>query len=163
MVDRYIREHGRRLYGLCCHLCGNVPDADDLYQETWLKVVKNIARYDPEREFEPWLTRICVNTYRNSLRRAMRSPIFGFSDGEKQERALMCAPAPQGEDYSELYEAVECLPEKLRLAVILYYFRDMDIAAAAAALGVPAGTVKSRLNRARRLLREVLDETDLRF
>ena len=65
MIDQYIQQYGRRLYGLCRSLCSNPFDADDLYQETWLRVVKHISKYDPSREFEPWLTRICVNTYRS--------------------------------------------------------------------------------------------------
>lgn len=65
MIDQYIQQYGRRLYGLCRSLCSSPYDADDLYQETWLRVVKHISQYDPSREFEPWLTRICVNTYRS--------------------------------------------------------------------------------------------------
>ena len=55
MVDQYIGQYGTRLYGLCLSLCANAFEADDLYQDTWLQVVKNISRYDPSREFEPWL------------------------------------------------------------------------------------------------------------
>ena len=64
MIDQYIRQYGKRLYGLCLTLCADPFEAEDLYQETWLKALKNLSRYDPSREFEPWLTRICVNTYR---------------------------------------------------------------------------------------------------
>lgn len=52
MIDPYIQQYGRRLYGLCRHLCANVLDADDLYQETWMKAVKNFARYDPAKPFD---------------------------------------------------------------------------------------------------------------
>ena len=61
-----------------------------------------------------------------------------------------------------MYEAVGKLPEKLRLAVILFYFQGKDLAAAAKTLNIPVGTAKSRLNKARKLLKEVLaGETDL--
>lgn len=163
MIDEYIRQHGRRLYGLCRFLCKNPADADDLYQETWLKVVKNISRYDPAMAFEPWLTKICVNIYRNTLRSALRSPFLQFSSNEKKDAYLLSVPAPEKEDYTELYDAVDRLPEKQRLAVVLFYFQGMDVAATAAALGVPQGTVKSRLSKARGRLKEVLNETDLRF
>lgn len=160
MIDEFIRRYGRRLYGLCRSLCSNPFDADDLYQETWLRVVKHIGKYDPGREFEPWLTRICVNTYRSALRRLRRSPLLEFSSGEEQERFLQGIPAPEGKDYAPLYEAVGELPDKLRLAVVLFYFRGQDLASAAEILSVPVGTVKSRLNRARKLLKEALaDET----
>ena len=162
MIDQYIQQYGRRLYGLCRSLCSDPFDADDLYQETWLRVVKHISQYDPNREFEPWLTRICVNTYRSTSRRLAKSPLLDFSNGEEKDRLLASIPAPEKTDYAPLYEAVGQLPEKLRLAVILFYFQGEDLASAAQILHIPVGTAKSRLNKARKLLREVLaDEADL--
>ncbi len=162
MIDQYIRQYGKRLFGLCMTLCGDPYEAEDLYQETWLKVVRNISRYDPAREFEPWLTKICVNTYRNTLRRIARSPVLNFRDTREKDTMMQSVPAPEKKDYEPLYEAVRNLPEKMRLTVVLFYFEDMDIRSAAEVLGVPPGTVKSRLSKARKLLKEVLgDETDL--
>lgn len=164
MIDQYIRQYGKRLYGLCLSLCADPFDADDLYQETWLKVVKNIAQYDPAKEFEPWLTQICVNTYRSILRRLARSPFLHFRTSEEKDALLCAIPDTEGPDHSLLYEAIEGLPEKYRMAVILFYFQDMDISATAQVMGIPAGTVKSRLSRARKLLKEALtDEADIRF
>ena len=165
MIDQYIRKYGKRLYGLCLTLCANSFDADDLYQDTWLKAVKNISQYDVNREFEPWLTRICVNTYRNRLRRIMKSPVFDAFSSEEEKTAVMeSITVPEAEDYSRLHEAIDRLPEKLRITVILFYFRDMDVGRTSNALNIPPGTVKSRLNKARKLLKEVLsDETDLQF
>lgn len=162
MIDEYIRKHGKRLFGLCLTLCADYSEAEDLYQDTWLKVLKNIPKYDPQREFEPWLTKICVNTYRNTLRRIVRSPVLSFKDTQEQERLIHSVPAPEKKDYEPLYEAVRNLPEKLRLTVILYYFEEMDIQSAAEVLQIPTGTVKSRLHKARNILKEALgDETDL--
>ena len=165
MINQYIRDYGKRLYGLCTFLCSNSYEAEDLYQETWLKVVKNIGKYDPSKEFEPWLTTICVNTYRNTLRRILKSPVFNtFTTTEEKEEVINSVPAPEGHDYSDLYAAIDKLPEKLRLTVLLFYFRDMDIEKTATVLGIPPGTVKSRLNKARKLLKEVLtDESDLQL
>jgi len=165
MIDQYIRQHGRRLYGLCLTLCANRHDADDLYQDTWLKAMKSASQYDPSMAFEPWLTRICVNTHRNTLRRIARSPIFNtFVSEEEKSAAMERIPAPEQADYTPLYEAIDRLPEKLRTTVILFYFQDMDIASTAQVLGIPPGTVKSRLSQARERLKEVLhDEADLQL
>lgn len=164
MIDQYIGKYGKRLYGLCLSLCANTYEADDLYQDTWLRVIQNISDYDSSREFEPWLTRICVNTFRNAFRRIARSPLLAFRTNEEKDALLQSIPAPEKTDYSVLYEAIDRLPERLRLAVILFYFEDMDIAATAHTLGIPEGTVKSRLSKARKLLKEVLGrETDLQF
>ena len=164
MIDEYIRKYGKRLFGLCLSLCGNRHDAEDLYQDTWLKALKEIRRYDESRPFEPWLTQICVNTYRNELRRLSRAPFVQFSSNETRDQLFATLAAPEQKDHLDLYRAIDALPEKIRLTVILFYFRDMDVNQTAQTLGVPPGTVKSRLNKARKLLKEVLtDGTDLQF
>lgn len=164
MLDEYIRSHGKRLYGLCLTLCADVHDAEDLYQDTWLKVLDNFQRYDDSQEFEPWLTQICVNTYRNRLRRLSRSPFVRFTSNEAKDAAFAAIAAPERTDYMDLYHAIDRLPEKLRITIILFYFRDMDIASTARMLRIPEGTVKSRLNKARKRLKEVLtDGSDLQF
>ena len=163
-MDQYIRKYGKRLYGLCMTLCADKYEADDLYQDTWVKVIRSFDSFDASRDFEPWLTRLCVNTYRDKLRRLSRSPFLNFTSNETKDAVFSTAPAPEREDYSDLYAAIDQLPEKLRLAIILFYFEDMDISKTAQTLGIPPGTVKSRLNKARKLLKEVLtDETDLRL
>ena len=125
-------------------------------------MVKNISRYDASRDFEPWLTKICVNLYRNTLRHLSKSPFLHFRSNEEKEFLLGSIPAPEKADYRPLYEAIDRLPEKYRLAVILYYFDDRNIATTAQILGIPNGTVKSRLDKARKLLKEALgNETDL--
>lgn len=162
MINHYIQQYGKRLYGLCMTLCADPFEADDLYQDTWLKAVKNFQQYDQAKDFEPWLTKICVNTYRNTLRRMARSPFRNFSGTKEKEDLLQSVPAPETEDYSSLHLAIQKLPEKLRITVILFYFCGMDAASAAAALCIPAGTVKSRLHNARRRLKEELEnEADL--
>lgn len=161
MIDQYIQRYGRRLYGLCRSLCLSPHDADDLYQETWLRAVKHFSKYDPSRGFEPWIAKICVNTYRSGLRRLARSPLLDFSTNEEKDRLLGSLPATEKKDYSSLYEAVGRLPEKLRLVVVLFYFQGQDLASTAEILKIPVGTVKSRLNKARKLLKEALaDEAD---
>lgn len=163
-MDRYIRKYGKRLYGLCMTLCADKHEADDLYQDTWVKVIRSFDSFDTSKDFEPWLTKLCVNTYRDKLRRISRSPFLSFMSNESKDAVFSTAPAPEREDYSDLYAAIDQLPEKLRLAIILFYFEDMDISKTAETLGIPPGTVKSRLNKARKLLKEVLtDETDLRL
>ena len=163
-MDQYIRKYGKRLYGLCMTLCADKHEADDLYQDTWVKVIRSFDSFETSKDFEPWLTRLCVNTYRDKLRRISRSPFLSFMSNESKDAVFSTTPAPEREDYSDLYAAIDQLPEKMRLAIILFYFEDMDISKTAETLGIPPGTVKSRLNKARKLLKEVLtDETDLRL
>lgn len=163
-MDQYIKRYGKRLYGLCMTLCADRHEADDLYQDTWVKVIHSIEQFDQSKDFEPWLTRLCVNTYRDKLRRLSRSPFLNFSSNEAKDAVFATVPAPERKDYTDLYAAIDRLPKKLRLAIILFYFEDMDISKTAETLRIPPGTVKSRLNKARKLLKEVLtDETDIRL
>ena len=90
--------------------------------------------------------------------------MLNFRSNEEKDALLQSVPAPANPDYGPLYEAIDGLPEKLRLAVILYYFEEMDFSATAKVMGIPEGTVKSRLSKARKLLKEVLGrESDLQF
>ena len=149
MLDPYIEIYGPRLYGLSLHLCGEKQEAEDLYQETWLAALRHLGRYDENQPFEPWVTKICVNTYRNFRRSAARRPqLQTYATSGEQAAALEALPASEKADYSALHAAIEGLPEKLRVTVLLFYFRDMDLEAAARALGIPVGMVKSRLCRA---------------
>ncbi len=157
MVDKLIEQHGRRLYGLCRTLCANPVDADDLYQETWLKVIRKMDLYNSSYEFEGWLTRICVNIYRDNWRRKRIGLFFdGFATQEIKDAVMENVAATDKPDDHEPQDAVNQLPEKLRITVLLYYFRDMDINQTAHALGIPPGTVKSRLNTAKKMLKEML-------
>lgn len=165
LIEQYIELHGRRLYGLCLTLCADTFDADDLYQETWLKAYKAMQTYDGSRPFEAWITGICVNTYRDALRRRKRQKIFdGFATSEEKERALCEVVGEEPQDFSDLHAAIDRLPLKMRVTVILHYFHDFDESRTAAVLGIPTGTVKSRLHQAKKRLRKELEnESAIQF
>lgn len=156
MFDTYIQQYGPRLYALCLRLSANLWDAQDLYQETWLRAYRSFARYDPQREFSVWVTQICINLYRDQLRRKKLANFLHLPTGEEQQALLESLPAPEPEDFSDLHAAIQALPPNYRLVILLYYFHDQDIAQAAKTLGLPPGTVKSRLSKARALLKGVL-------
>lgn len=157
MLDEQIEIYGARLYALCLRLCRDRFDADDLYQDTWYKAMRAYRKYDPARPFGAWLTAICVNVYRDQYRRRKLAEVLGFG-GEDRPAFWENVAAPPDDPYPEVREAVDALPEPLRLAVVLYYFEDCDIAQTARLLGVPEGTVKSRLARARARLKGVLED-----
>jgi len=92
-----------------------------LYQETWLKVHQKFAQYNPEYEFEGWLTRICVNTYKDQLRKKLSLIFYLFDSHEAKGAVLENSSTEEKEDFSDLHAAVQRLPEKLRLTVVLYY------------------------------------------
>lgn len=158
MFDDYISSHGKRLFGLCQKLCGNREDAEDLYQETWIKAYRFFDKYDRGKEFEAWLTSICVNTFRDMLRRQKWKSLFVFfRTNEEKDIALSAIPVSENPDYSDVRNAVNELPEKYRLVIILYYFNGSDIEKTSEILRIPAGTVKYQLHKARELLKRRLE------
>ena len=163
LIDEYIDKYGRRLYGLCITLCADRFDADDLYQDTWLKAYRKFNLYNTEKPFEAWVTGICVNTYRDYLRKKKIRDLFDiFDTNDEKDKFLNDIPDKVKADYTELHWAINKLPEKLRVTIILFYFYDMKEKQVAESLGIPVGTVKSRLNQAKKSLRkELSDETDL--
>ena len=123
VFDRYIEQYGQKLFGLCMHLCRERWDAQDLYQETWLKVYQARHGYDSSRDFGVWISKICVNLYRDKLR---RKKLLSFLPFVHQEQEAQLA-APEQEDYSDLYQAVRQLPDAYRMVVVLYYFLGCQV------------------------------------
>ena len=145
--------YGPALYGLCVHLCGRKADADDLYQETWVRILEKLPRYRPEKPFLPWAAKICVNLYRDGLRRARLRAFFPLESRPHAEPGGFTGEM-------EIADAVARLPEKYRIAVVLRCIEGLSEAETAQVLGITPGGVKSRLSRARKLLKEALyDET----
>lgn len=154
-----VESYGSKLFGLCLHLTRSRDAAEDLYQETWVRVLMQLDRYQADRPFEPWLNRICVNLYRDSLRRQKLRRLLPLPADPKTPAA---EPFYQQIDQQlDLQAAVNNLPEKLRLAVILSCYQGLSEKEAAAALGISPGGVKSRLSRARKLLKEALDDESI--
>jgi RNA polymerase sigma-70 factor (ECF subfamily) len=160
LVDEFINAHGKRLFHLCLKLCANREDAEDLYQETWLKAYRFFDRYDHGQEFEGWLTTICANTYRDMLRRQKWKSLFiPFHSNEEKDAVLQSIPAKEEEDFSDVREAVDSLPDKYRLVTIMYYWEGCDVKRTAALLSLPEGTVKYQLHKARKLLKRRLESS----
>lgn len=154
--EHYICEYKERLSKLCCSLCRNYADADDLFQETWLKAMNGYESFDKSRDFGKWLFSICVNTYKNKCRTEKR--VYHFNTAEEKEIFLASLPdtTVKNEKYDELVEQIRELPEKYRTVLALRYFNSYSEKDVAQILNIPVGTVKSRLNKAKELLRRRL-------
>lgn len=160
MLDALIQSQGPRLFSLCCRLCRSRGEAEDLYQETLLRGLEQRERLLAAENPGAYLTRICVNLYRDWAR---RKRLLSFISVEQEQpvslqRQLSTAGPEESLEQSLVRQAVDTLPEPYRQTVLLYYFCDQSIQQAAAALGVRPGTVKSRLGRGREMLKEVLKD-----
>lgn len=121
-------------------------DADDLFQETWLRVVRARDRFDTRQRFSTWLFSIANNLCRDQSRRlAVRT--------RDSHAPPIAAPPLSTELRIDVRRRLATLPDRLREVLVLRYFEDLSDLEIAAVVGVPAGTVKSRLHTAVRALR----------
>lgn len=160
MLDALIQSQGPRLFGLCCRLCRSRGEAEDLYQETLLRGLEQRERLLAAENPGAYLTRICVNLYRDWARRRKLLSFISMEDAPlpNLHGQFSTAGPEESLEQSLVRQAVDTLPEPYRQTVLLYYFCDQSIQQAAAALGVRPGTVKSRLGRGREMLKEVLKD-----
>jgi RNA polymerase sigma-70 factor, ECF subfamily len=154
--EEVARTHGRFLYNVAYRLTGNDDDAFDLVQEALLRVRKGLETYQPG-SMEGWLSRIVTNVFLDEVRRKRRRPVEVLP--EDPERLLPFAPGadePTDTLSDDVQLALRRLPEEFRTAVVLCDVVGLSYEEIAEAIAVPVGTVRSRIHRGRRLLREAL-------
>lgn len=138
---------------------GNHDDADDVAQETFVRAYQALDRYDESFTFYTWLRTIATRVAWNELaKRRRRRTTGGESFDLASERVAATAPDPlaqasETETHDRLRRAVEALPDDFRTVLVLRVFEDLAYAEIADVLGIPIGTVMSRLSRARAMLR----------
>ena len=156
--ERYTADYSPELTRFCMKLCGNVHDAEDLFQDTWTRAFDRFEQYDPAYSFKSWLFAICANIFRNSKKQKYNSARAEFATGEEKERFIRSIPDAQQDidAYLDLRAAILSLPKKHRVILVLYYFREFSQREIASMLDIPEGTVKSRLNTAKKLLKRRL-------
>ncbi len=157
--NNYIEQYNADLTRLCVSLCGNISDAEDLLQDTWLKALRHYRKYDRELPFDKWLFSICVNTYKNSVNSAFLKRRKLFQNDEEERVFFSSIPQVNNstiDDYIELHYAILSLSKKHRIVIVLYYFEDYSIREISQIIGIPVGTVKSRLAVAREELKRRL-------
>jgi len=157
--DDVVREHADRVYRLAYRLSGNKADAEDLTQETFVRVFRSLAEYQPGT-FECWLHRITTNLFLDMVRRRQRIRFDALPDDAGDRLATREAGPEQIYDElhldPEIQQALDALPADFRVAVVLCDLEQLSYEEIAATLGIKVGTVRSRIHRGRVLLREAL-------
>ena len=163
-MDQLLRRHYDRAHAVCRRIAGSTRDADDAAQEAMIRVVRNIDKFDGRSAFGTWVYRIATNTALDELRKRKRRPQFHVvdDDGDVPEPADEFAHRYIDDvaDRITIDAALAGLPEEFKAAVVMRDVGDLDYAEIAEALGVPVGTVKSRIARGRRMLVEKLGNQD---
>ena len=166
-----VRRYEAPLFNYLRRMAGNAGEAEDLFQETMLRVYRSREGYDLEAPFRPWLYRIATNCCRDRLRYWRRRPSTSLDaslgqgeDGKALKEYLASGtPGPADEaQAAELRERIEAaiasLPVKHRAVFLMARYEGMPYEAIGESLGIPVGTVKSRMNKAVHTLMQQLAE-----
>jgi RNA polymerase sigma-70 factor (ECF subfamily) len=166
-LNDLMERHAPAIFRFLCQILANEDDANDLAQETFVRVYQHRARFKSDAKFTPWLYTIAANLARNHLRWRARHPKVSLdtevTEGEPPLSEVLPAPTATPSQQAEAAErvnavraAVARLPEDLREAIVLCEWEDLAVAEAAVVLNTTPKAVESRLSRARQLLRERL-------
>jgi len=156
--DELVRQHADRVYRLAYRLSGNQQDAEDLTQETFIRVFRSLQNYQPGT-FEGWLHRITTNLFLDMVRRRTRIRMEALP--EDYDRVPAEDPNPEQIYHDsrlgpDLQAALDSLAPEFRAAVVLCDIEGLSYEEIGATLGVKLGTVRSRIHRGRQALREHL-------
>lgn len=144
-----VERWGDMVWRLALVRTANVSDAEDVFQEVFLRYFRHEDRFDSDEHRKAWLIRCAVN----------RAKSLHASPWRRRTVPLETAAQIGVEDeYREVYSAVLALPAKYRAVIHLFYFEGLTTAEIAGHLGIAEGTVRSQLSRGRALLREALKE-----
>jgi len=162
--EELVRQHTRRVYGICYRFTGKDAAAQDLTQEVFLRVFRALGGFrSTEGSFATWLTRLTRNLLIDHYRRTRNERVTDSIEEQlpRMEEGLVASSRPDsvlaGREASELLQgALKKLSPELRETIILRDLQEMEYREIAQVLGIPEGTVKSRLNRGRAELARLL-------
>ena len=162
-----IYAHKDKLYRLCLYLERSTDKADELFQDTWLRALEKVDRYDLDKPFYPWLTQVAVNLYRDKLRRfkleikrctfEANDFIYQTSDDDIGiEEAFI-----KKEELKIVLESIQELGDKYRLPLLLVLGEQMSYKDVAQVLKIDEKLVKSRIYDGRQKLKKLLKKEGL--
>jgi RNA polymerase sigma-70 factor (ECF subfamily) len=158
--DEIYNRYGADVYRFVFHLTGNRAEAEDMFQDVWLRVARRGTLRSAGQDLKPWLLTIVLNLHRDSLRRKRVRRLFLFRQYHRHERGASVSwesappstePARAAETAGlrrDIDRAVAGLPEKQRRVFLLFEMEGVRQRDIAGILGIPEGTVKSLLHRA---------------
>ncbi len=156
--DELVAEHADRVYRLAYRLSGNQHDAEDLTQDTFIRVFRSLTSYKPGT-FEGWLHRITTNLFLDMVRRRNKIRMETLDTGYERISADTPDPEQAFVDASldhDLQQALDALAPEFRAAVVLCDIEGFSYEEVAITLGVKMGTVRSRIHRGRQGIRDHL-------
>lgn len=156
-LQRLMDEYGNDVLRTCCLYLKDKHKAEDAFQEVFLRVFKKYGGFKGESSEKTWLIRITANVCKDILRSYwIKNVLISQKPYEEKADEGLESGVIERHENALLLKEVNALPLVFREAVILYYYQGFDTAAIAGMLRVPQGTVRSRLDRARKILKTKL-------
>lgn len=167
-MEELFEEFQNLIYSLSFKLTGSREEADNLFQETWLQVVKNYHSFDPKFEARNWLYTICLNCYRQKYKKEKRRWTHqqDYRSAEEMEQALTRITDREelpdealetAERKNIVREIILTLQPAYRLPIVLYYYEQLSYLEIAEVMQLPLSTVKYRLNRAKKIIKSRME------
>lgn len=162
-----VNTQGGTIFAFCYNLTQNKVDADDLYQETFLKALENCHRIDLTKNPKSFLISIAIGLWKNHQKKYARhqriTPRIQIIDNQEIDISNLSEKTPEERVISSeigiiLRREIEAMDNKFKIPMYLYYGVEMPVDAIAKILKIPSGTVKSRLSKARAVLKKRLEE-----
>ncbi len=148
-----VRRWQRPLINLAYRFCRDRSRAEDMAQEAFLRAYRGLKGWRHDSAFSTWLFALATNLYRSEIRQIPPITVRLDEITRTSDRMAIDDKLESDDRDHAVRRAVLALPAKYRETLILFYFHDRDVAAAAQSLGLPEGTVKARLFRGREILR----------
>ena len=147
-IEVIMRKHKDKVLRVACAILGNITDAEDVFQDTFVKLFEKQPIFESEKHEAAWLIRVAVNLSKNKLRSFWRKNTIPLLD---------TYPAKDDEQH-ELIDIVMSLPVKYKLVIHLFYFEGYSIDEIALITGQKYSTVGNQLSRARQMLKKYIEE-----
>ena len=162
VVERLIEDYGQEVYRIAYFYIKDRQLAEDVFQEVFYKVMKNYHKFQHQSSEKTWLTRITINTCKDLLRTNWIKLVTTFSTWQEPQSDYE-APfdIEKQEEYQELYQMIQKLPTKYKDVILLFYYKELSYEEISQILGIPEGTVRSRLARARTKLKKMISEREV--
>lgn len=151
-IDEIVDSYADMVYRIALTQMKNVHDAQDIFQEVFLRLVKNIDSIQNEEHLKSWLIRVTLNCSKTNLMSAWRKHTQPLE--EEQNQIVF-----ETKEQSDLYEYIQKLPKKYRTVLYLFYYEELSIKEICGITGQKETTVKSQLSRGRAMLKEQLEKT----
>ena len=159
-VEKLIEQYRKHIFAAAFSICQNIADADDVVQDTFLKYHCSKKDFSSQEHIKAWLLRVAINKAKDHARSFWKKNTVSIEElmtasPENEELTLA-----QKDDGKRILEDVMKLPSKYRIVIHLFYYDDLSVAEIAKVLGLSESNVKTRLSRARNMLKNDILEVE---